>query len=342
MKRSRRRRRQQGDRQGDRRDQSRHGRRPHRVGRARSCRRSRRRISPRRRSSAASGGCARRQQVRHRHRRQQDRAGNSGGRQDGADRLRRSASIYAWPTSGRGELEFPPPVPAQAGIQGWRYRAETGGSASARGGVSGAQSLQAEMIALWLSLVEHDVFGKPASHLSESCSDGRLGGVILEARQSDAIVRLAQSRRRRQPRRRGRRGARHHRPERRRQIDAVQPDHRALRPDGGAVRFDGRDITQAPPRARCIAGIGRSFQIPHPFENLTVFENLLVAAIHGRRQREARGHRRLRRDPGAHRPLAYANRRAGTLTCSTASGSSSPARSPARRGSCCSTRSPAG
>jgi branched-chain amino acid transport system ATP-binding protein len=51
-----------------------------------------------------------------------------------------------------------------------------------------------------------------------------------------------------------------------------------LRPDAGSVWFDGRDITQAPPRARCIAGIGRSFQIPHPFENLTVFENLLVAA----------------------------------------------------------------
>jgi branched-chain amino acid transport system ATP-binding protein len=59
-----------------------------------------------------------------------------------------------------------------------------------------------------------------------------------------------------------------------------------LRPDAGTVAFDGRDISQAPPRARCIAGIGRSFQIPHPFENLTVFENLLVAAIHGRRQRE--------------------------------------------------------
>jgi branched-chain amino acid transport system ATP-binding protein len=31
-----------------------------------------------------------------------------------------------------------------------------------------------------------------------------------------------------------------------------------------------------------VAGIGRAYQIPHPFENLTVFENLLVAAVHGR------------------------------------------------------------
>ena len=59
-----------------------------------------------------------------------------------------------------------------------------------------------------------------------------------------------------------------------------------LKPDDGTIWFDGSDITRAPPRARCVAGIGRSFQIPHPFESLTVFENLLVAAIHGRRQRE--------------------------------------------------------
>ena len=59
------------------------------------------------------------------------------------------------------------------------------------------------------------------------------------------------------------------------------------KPDTGTIHFDGHDITRAPPRARCIAGIGRSFQIPQPFENLTVFENLLVAGIHGRKQREA-------------------------------------------------------
>jgi len=86
-----------------------------------------------------------------------------------------------------------------------------------------------------------------------------------------------------------------------------------LRPDGGAVWFDGRDITQAPPRARCIAGIGRSFQIPHPFENLTVFENLLVAAVHGRRQREAQvidACGEILQRTGL---IAFANRRAGTL-----------------------------
>jgi len=38
---------------------------------------------------------------------------------------------------------------------------------------------------------------------------------------------------------------------------------------------------------RCLAGIGRSHQIPAPFERLTVFENLLVAACFGRGKREA-------------------------------------------------------
>jgi branched-chain amino acid transport system ATP-binding protein len=35
------------------------------------------------------------------------------------------------------------------------------------------------------------------------------------------------------------------------------------------------------PYARCRLGIGRSYQIPHPFANMTVFENLLVGAIFG-------------------------------------------------------------
>ena len=54
-----------------------------------------------------------------------------------------------------------------------------------------------------------------------------------------------------------------------------------LRPDAGSVAFAGQDITSASVRDRCRAGIGRSFQIPQPFETLTVFENLLVAAEFG-------------------------------------------------------------
>jgi branched-chain amino acid transport system ATP-binding protein len=51
--------------------------------------------------------------------------------------------------------------------------------------------------------------------------------------------------------------------------------------DAGEIRLDGVDVTRTTAHERCIAGIGRSYQIPHPFENMTVFENLLVAAVHG-------------------------------------------------------------
>ncbi len=51
--------------------------------------------------------------------------------------------------------------------------------------------------------------------------------------------------------------------------------------DAGEIRLNGRDITRATPHQRCMAGIGRSHQIPRPFDHLTVFENLLVAAVHG-------------------------------------------------------------
>jgi len=51
--------------------------------------------------------------------------------------------------------------------------------------------------------------------------------------------------------------------------------------DQGSIHFDGRDVTRMPPMQRCLTGMGRSFQIPQPFSNLTVFENLVVAATHG-------------------------------------------------------------
>ena len=54
-----------------------------------------------------------------------------------------------------------------------------------------------------------------------------------------------------------------------------------LRADAGRVSFGGKDITREPPHRRCRLGIGRSYQIPHPFANMSVFENLLVGAIYG-------------------------------------------------------------
>jgi branched-chain amino acid transport system ATP-binding protein len=59
-----------------------------------------------------------------------------------------------------------------------------------------------------------------------------------------------------------------------------------LKPDAGEIRLNGADITKTTPHERCRAGIARSYQIPHPFENLTVFENLLVGAVYGDGKRE--------------------------------------------------------
>src|SRR5258707_11837388 len=52
-------------------------------------------------------------------------------------------------------------------------------------------------------------------------------------------------------------------------------------PDAGPVVFAGVDITRLAPERRCRMGIGRSFQIPQPFNGMTVFENLVVAAPFG-------------------------------------------------------------
>jgi branched-chain amino acid transport system ATP-binding protein len=60
-----------------------------------------------------------------------------------------------------------------------------------------------------------------------------------------------------------------------------------LSADAGRIELSGRNITRVPAMERCMAGIGRSFQIPQPFTKLTVYENLVVAATHGRKLSEA-------------------------------------------------------
>jgi branched-chain amino acid transport system ATP-binding protein len=63
-----------------------------------------------------------------------------------------------------------------------------------------------------------------------------------------------------------------------------------LAPDSGRVLYQGHDITKGRPSTRSRAGIGRTYQIPHPFGKMTVFENALVAASHaGRQSRAAAG-----------------------------------------------------
>jgi branched-chain amino acid transport system ATP-binding protein len=60
-----------------------------------------------------------------------------------------------------------------------------------------------------------------------------------------------------------------------------------LRPDSGRVVLEGTEVTAMPARQRVQAGIGRSYQIPQPFEHMTVFENTCVAACFGRSATEA-------------------------------------------------------
>jgi branched-chain amino acid transport system ATP-binding protein len=54
-----------------------------------------------------------------------------------------------------------------------------------------------------------------------------------------------------------------------------------LSPDAGEISFAGRTVTRLNSAARCRLGIGRTYQVPRPFADMTVFENLLVAAQQG-------------------------------------------------------------
>lgn len=54
----------------------------------------------------------------------------------------------------------------------------------------------------------------------------------------------------------------------------------------GRVEYDGQDVTALPSHLRCRRGIGRSYQVPQPFGNMSVFENLVTAASFGGGQTE--------------------------------------------------------
>jgi branched-chain amino acid transport system ATP-binding protein len=51
-----------------------------------------------------------------------------------------------------------------------------------------------------------------------------------------------------------------------------------LAPSRGEIRLNGQDISWLTPHRRMGLGIGRSFQIPRPFAEMTVLENMLTAA----------------------------------------------------------------
>ena len=87
-----------------------------------------------------------------------------------------------------------------------------------------------------------------------------------------------------------------------------------VRADAGRVDYEGRDITALKPHQRCHAGIGRSYQVPQPFGNMTVFENLVTAACFGARQSEHEAWETAHQVLQQTGLLAHANKPAGGLT----------------------------
>ncbi|MEU6806714.1 ABC transporter ATP-binding protein [Streptomyces neyagawaensis] len=85
------------------------------------------------------------------------------------------------------------------------------------------------------------------------------------------------------------------------------------RATAGAVRLAGRDVTRTSAADRCRLGVGRSFQIPRPFADLTVFENTLVGAERGARLRGAHAREQALRALETAGLLRLANKPAGSL-----------------------------
>jgi len=85
-------------------------------------------------------------------------------------------------------------------------------------------------------------------------------------------------------------------------------------PSSGRVWFGGRDVTALPAHRRCRLGLGRTAQVPRPFEGLTVFENVVVGATFGGRRRGAAATDAALRAMATAGMVDQANVRAGALT----------------------------
>ncbi|WP_395350208.1 ABC transporter ATP-binding protein [Variovorax sp. UC122_21] len=86
-----------------------------------------------------------------------------------------------------------------------------------------------------------------------------------------------------------------------------------VRADAGRVDYAGRDVTRLRPHQRCRAGIGRSYQVPQPFGNMSVFENLVTAACFGGQQTEREAWRTAHEVLAQTGLMAQANAPAGGL-----------------------------
>jgi branched-chain amino acid transport system ATP-binding protein len=83
-------------------------------------------------------------------------------------------------------------------------------------------------------------------------------------------------------------------------------------PDSGRVIFKDQDISKTNAARRCKLGISRSFQVPHPFNGMTVFENILVGAAFGRGRADPEAHALKVMELTGMRPKA--NALAGSIT----------------------------
>lgn len=63
-----------------------------------------------------------------------------------------------------------------------------------------------------------------------------------------------------------------------------------LKPSKGKIKFKGNDISSLTPDQICHLGIARTFQIPRPFRNMTVVENVMLGVMFGDRSRERDAH----------------------------------------------------
>jgi len=87
----------------------------------------------------------------------------------------------------------------------------------------------------------------------------------------------------------------------------------SLRPNDGRVELHGAEVTSIGAAERCRLGVGRAHQVPRPFGNLSVFENVFVGASTGARGRRRQAYERSVEALQLCDLLPLANRRAESL-----------------------------
>ncbi|WP_082011941.1 MULTISPECIES: ABC transporter ATP-binding protein [unclassified Rhizobium] len=83
--------------------------------------------------------------------------------------------------------------------------------------------------------------------------------------------------------------------------------------NAGTITFNGRNVTALTAADRCRSGLVRTHQIPKPFSGMTTFENVFVAASHGKTSNRDEAYERAVDSLQLCGMLSVANRRADTL-----------------------------